>query len=161
MGCSALLQATSRPRDQPASPALAGLASLPLSHLGNHCPPCYSLRLNDYSLTWLSISEPQFPYLQNRSNSVHRAFVMKNKIIALSSLHDEQHVVDAVVQLLSRVRLFATPWTAARQASLSLTISRSLPKFMSLASVMPSSHLNLMPSSPSALNLSQHQGLFR
>ena len=90
-----------------------------------------------------------------------RAFVTKNKIIALSSLHDEQHVVDAVVQLLSRVRLFATPWTAAHQASLSLTISRSLPKFMSLASVMPSSHLNLMPSSPSALNLSQHQGLFR
>ena len=36
-----------------------------------------------------------------------------------------------------------TPWTAARQASLSLTISRSLPKFMSIASVIPSSHLIL------------------
>ena len=45
-----------------------------------------------------------------------------------------------VVQSLSRVRLFATPWTAARQASLPLTISQSLPKFMFTASVMPSSH---------------------
>ena len=49
----------------------------------------------------------------------------------------------AVVQSPSRVRLFATPWTAAHQASLSLTISRSLSKFMSTASVMPSSHLIL------------------
>ena len=46
----------------------------------------------------------------------------------------------AVVQSLSHARLFATPQTAARQASLSLTISQSLPKFMSIASVMPSSH---------------------
>ena len=43
-----------------------------------------------------------------------------------------------VVQSLSCVQLFVTPWTAAHQASLSLTISRSLPKFMSIASVMPS-----------------------
>ena len=48
-----------------------------------------------------------------------------------------------VVQLSSHVQLFATPWTAARQASLSLTISRSLPKFIFIASVMPSSHLIL------------------
>ena len=47
------------------------------------------------------------------------------------------------VQLLSRVRLFATPWTAACQASLSITNSRSLPKPMSIKSVMPSSHLIL------------------
>ena len=54
-----------------------------------------------------------------------------------------------------------TPWTAAHQASLSLTISQSLPKFMSTALVMPSSHLILISSSPSALNLSQHQWLFQ
>ena len=47
----------------------------------------------------------------------------------------------AVVQLPSCVGLFVTPWTAAHQASLSLTISWSLPKFMSIGSVMPSSHL--------------------
>ena len=48
-----------------------------------------------------------------------------------------------VVQSRSHVWLFATPQTAARQASLSLTISRSSPKFMFIALVMPSSHLIL------------------
>ena len=47
------------------------------------------------------------------------------------------------VQLLSHVQLFATPWIAARQASLSITNSRSPPKLMSIESVMPSSHLIL------------------
>ena len=47
------------------------------------------------------------------------------------------------VQLLSRVRLFATPWTAARQASLSITNSWSPPKPMSTESVMPSNHVIL------------------
>ena len=47
------------------------------------------------------------------------------------------------VQSLSCVRLFATQWTAARQVSLSITNSRSLLKFMSIESVMPSSHLIL------------------
>ena len=48
-----------------------------------------------------------------------------------------------VVQSLSRVQLFETRWTAARQTSLSFTISRSLLKFMSTESVMPSNHLVL------------------
>ena len=47
------------------------------------------------------------------------------------------------VQSLSRVRLFATPWTAARQPSLSITNSQSLLKLMSFESVMPSNHLIL------------------
>ena len=47
------------------------------------------------------------------------------------------------VQLLSRVQLFATPWTAACQASLSIINSQSLPKLMSIESVMPSNHLIL------------------
>ena len=45
-----------------------------------------------------------------------------------------------IVQALSRARLFSTPWTAARQASLSITNSRSSLKLMSIESVMPSSH---------------------
>ena len=45
--------------------------------------------------------------------------------------------------LFSHVWLFMTPWTAASQASLSLTLSQSLPKFMSIESVMPSNHLIL------------------
>ena len=47
------------------------------------------------------------------------------------------------VQSLSHVQLFATPWTAACQASLSITNSWSLPKPMSIDSVMPSNHLIL------------------
>ena len=48
-----------------------------------------------------------------------------------------------VVQSLSRVRLFVTPWTAACQASLSITNSQNLPKLMSIESVIPSNHLIL------------------
>ena len=47
------------------------------------------------------------------------------------------------VQSLSCVRLFVTPWTAAHQASLSITNSQSSPKLMSIDSVMPSNHLIL------------------
>ena len=63
-----------------------------------------------------------------------------------------------VVQLPSHVELFVTTWTAARQVSLSLTISRNLPKFMSIA-IQPS-HPQ-MPSSPSGLSISKHQGLLQ
>jgi len=51
--------------------------------------------------------------------------------------------IEVVVQSLSHVRLFATPWTAACQASLSFTISWSLLKLISLELVMPSNHLIL------------------
>ena len=65
------------------------------------------------------------------------------------------------VQSLSRVRLFATPWIAARQASLSIINSRSSPRLTSIKSVMPSSHLILSSPSPPAPNPSQHQSLFQ
>ena len=55
----------------------------------------------------------------------------------------EDSVQFSSVQLLSHVQLFATPWTAACQASLSITNSRSLLKLMSIKSVMPSNHLIL------------------
>ena len=56
-----------------------------------------------------------------------------------------KHVVTVVrrVQSLSHVQLFATPWTAARQASLSITKSQSLLKLMCIESVMPFNHLVL------------------
>ena len=53
---------------------------------------------------------------------------------------EKNNVRFAVVQLLSLVQLFATPWTAGRQASLSLTIYWGLPKLMSIESVMPSNY---------------------
>ena len=62
------------------------------------------------------------------------------------------------VQSLSCVQLFATPWIAARQATLSITNSRSSSKLTSIESVMPSSHLILFwAPSPPAPNPSQHQ----
>ena len=61
-------------------------------------------------------------------------------------IHTHTHV-HSPVQSLSRVRLFVTPWTAARQASLSITNSRSLFKLMSIESAIPSNHpLLLLPS---------------
>ena len=52
-------------------------------------------------------------------------------------------LLKVVIQSLSRIRLFVTPWTAAPQASLFFTISQSLLKLMSIESVMPSNHLIL------------------
>ena len=63
------------------------------------------------------------------------------------------------IQLLSRVRLFVTPWIAARQASLPITISRSSLRLTSIESVMPSSHLILgrplllLPPSPPSIRV--------
>ena len=60
-----------------------------------------------------------------------------------SSSHEPTTLSVSSVQSLSRVRLFATPWTAACQASLSITNSWSPPKLTSIESVMPSNHLIL------------------
>ena len=63
------------------------------------------------------------------------------------------------VQSLSHVQLFVMPWTAACQASLSITNSQSLPKLMSIESVIPSSHLILcrpillLPSIPPSIRV--------
>ena len=68
--------------------------------------------------------------------------------IALSEMSDRGRQITvwyncSWVQLLSSVRLFATQWNAARQASLTITNSQSLPKPMSIVSVMPSNYLIL------------------
>ena len=66
---------------------------------------------------------------------------ISHRIFPLPGLFKDKF--DSSVQLLSCVWLFATPWTAARQASLSITNSRSLLKLMSIESVMPSNHFIL------------------
>ena len=71
-------------------------------------------------------------YLQPKEQGRHRHVCMCAKALQFSS-----------VQSLSHAWLFATPWIAARQASLSITNSQSLLKLMSIESVMPSSHLIL------------------
>ena len=65
------------------------------------------------------------------------------------------------VQSLNRIQLFATPWTAGRQASLSITISQSLLKLMSVESVMPSNHLIGCCPLPSCLQSFPELGSFQ
>ena len=75
---------------------------------------------------------------------------LKERVYRFKQTHKEEptlkkdlHLEVVVIQLLSRVQLFATPWTEACQASLSFTISQGLLKFMSIESVMLSNHLIL------------------
>ena len=67
----------------------------------------------------------------------------RNKTLKMSLQTHEQGTPLFSVQSLSRVWLFATPWITARQASLSITNSRSSPKLMCIESVMPPGHLIL------------------
>ena len=70
----------------------------------------------------------------------------------------EPWIPSSSVQSLSCVQLFASPWTAACQASLSITNSQI--HVHQVGDAIPQSHPLLSPSPP-ALNLSQHQGLFK
>ena len=93
---------------------------------------------------------PEFSYTiyLNKTNSKRKDTITLKVVVA--------------VQLLSCVWFFVTSWTAAHQVSLSITISWSLFKFISIESVMLSNHLILLLSpSAFALILSQHQGLFQ
>ena len=81
------------------------------------------------------------------STYAHSSTPTVGNAICIWSLHIFEFASDAFqfssVQSLSRVRLFATPWSAESQASLSITNSQSSPKLMSIELVMPSSHLIL------------------
>ena len=67
----------------------------------------------------------------------------------------------SVVVSRSVMSNFVTPWAAVQQALLSFTIFLSLLKLISIELMMPFNHFILLPCSLAALNLSQHQGLFR
>ena len=98
-----------------------------------------SIALNLPELHWEEFSQPEVLVWSHFGGS---------KLNWLGASQDETlvqctQVLIVVVQLLSHIRLFATPWTAARQASLSFAISLSLIKLMSIEWVMPSNHLIL------------------
>ena len=78
----------------------------------------------------------QCSYLQAETHYLNLNLFLA--LIGLTQIYDIRSV-----QSLSRVRLFATPWTTAHQASLSITNSWSLLRLMSIESVMPSNHLIL------------------
>ena len=92
-------------------------------------------------------------------SSAHGIF--QARVLEWGAIEDLVQPKIVAVQLLSHVRLLVTRWTAAHQASLSFTISLSLLRFMSIESMMLSNHLILYHPPSTALNLSQHQGLFQ
>ena len=89
------------------------------------------------------------------------------QINPLSLLNFELHYLVSSVQSLSRVRLFATPWIAACQASLSITNSQSSARLKSIESVMPSRHLILwrplllLPPIPPSIRVFSNESAFR
>ena len=113
---------------------------------------------------WIEATSLLCPwYFPGKNTGVGCHFLLQ-EIFPTQRLNQRLVHWEVVVQSLSRVQLFATPWTATNQASLSFTISQSLLKFLSIESVMPSNHLTCHPlssPSPPVLNLSQHQDLFQ
>ena len=79
-----------------------------------------------------------FQWLKIRQSSIYSFIHCHKHLLRVAGI--EQRTTFSSVQLLSRVRLFVTPWTAAHQASLSITNFQSLLKPMPIESVMPSSH---------------------
>ena len=93
--------------------------------------PCGTIS-SQHTLNYKAISYKSSGPLCNRTGNRHMKRCSASLIISS-------------VQSLSRVRLFATPWTAARQASLSITDSWSPPKPVSIESVMPSNLILYRP----------------
>ena len=112
------------PGIEPVSPALAG--KLLTIEPPEKPKKVFSETQNSYKNSDLSLKEK------------------KKKSLSGFLVHPKWFSVFVVVQSLSHIWLFATPWTAGRQASLSLTISWSLLKFSSTKSAMPSRPLLLL-----------------
>ena len=88
---------------------------------------------------WRKVPSPVLCCWLHTISSEERLWFLSSELCSVINLK----FFPGSVQSLSRVRFFATPWTAACLASLSITISRSLPKSMSIESEMPSTHLML------------------
>ena len=104
----------------------------------------------------------KWPSLINQWITPPDTFLNAGKVLAIQTLLVVILMCTQIssVQSLSHVYLFATPWTAESQASLTITNSRSPHKPISIESMLPSNHLILLSPSPT-FNLSQHQGLFK
>ena len=109
------------------------------------CIICFSVSIGSFSIVYNML-------LLILSLKSHTNFVLTLLLLLgiTSFLRRSLYLVTSIflhycllLLLFSHQLMFVTPWTAARQASLSLTISWSLPKFMSIESVMPFNHLIL------------------
>ena len=78
-----------------------------------------------------------------RASPVGNRLPLASTLLSFSSYLIQRFIQFSSVQSLSHVQLFATPWTAAHQAFLSISNSQSLPKLKSIEPVMPSNHLIL------------------
>ena len=113
---------------------------------------------------YLKLTMNQNMKLEFRKKDMKRESEFKKQLYFSLSLSQFQF---SSVQLLSRVQLFATPWTAARQASLSITNSQTPPKPMPIELVMPSSHLILcrplllLPLIPSSIRVFSNESTLR
>ena len=106
----------------------------PVTQLSQSCVPPPAVREAwEQDSRWTAAQKPSvlLPLVKGLRCS-HRSASLLSLQVQFSSVHS-----------LSHVKLFATPWTAACQASLSITNSQSLLKLMSIESVMPSNHLIL------------------
>ena len=132
---------SSQPRDfEPRSPSLP-VDSLPAEPEG---------KPKNTGVGSLTLLQQIFPTQESNQGLLHFKWILYQlrylgsptiyKSLSKSIHHEIQF---SSVQLFSHVRLFATPWTAASQASLSITNFRSSPKLMSIESAMPSNHLIL------------------
>ena len=108
------------------------------------------------SLLWAHLSEPGW----SQNHTTH-LFLSRSPHFIFFHFSRWQNIQVVVVQSLSHVQLFATPWTAACQAPLSSTISQSLFRYMYVESVMLSNISSSAIPSPFAFNISQHQNLFQ
>ena len=97
---------------------------------------CLKVTLRLYLLYFINM----FHLWEFLENIVSNLWITPKKVTAIRTIWNYQF---SWVQLFSCVRLFATPWTAACQASLSVTNSRSLLKLLSIKSAMPSNQLIL------------------
>ena len=112
-----------------------------------HCPAELHGLQRPKHVLWLfkeSVPTPMchanFVFIKISMTHSHDVFL---KVFAPRQALSSTHIVVIRVQSLSCVRLFATPWTAAYQASLAFTISQNLLKLMSIESVMSCNHLGL------------------
>ena len=128
--------------------------------------PVYFLVQTEQSLPVLCSCKSAFAYLHYKTCYSGLEFAFPDCVLLwvrnliLFVILSVTFIALSSVQSLSRVWLFATPWTAARQASLSITDSWSWLKLMSIESVMPSNHLILCHLAHNMLSVSGWWGCF-